>query len=255
MPHVEAGWRSECLRASTFEFDKFRQLPNITYVTENYHAEHVAGLWGKAVELLPRLAILLPDLAAVDRVGTPNPADIADVDGYPLSGCAAHSAFRAAQIVHLHGDRAFHIAEIGGGYGSLAMVLHLLGLVKSYTGFDLPEPSQLQKRYLDTFGFPFTRWQEVGGVVRQEWDLSISCASLSELSRATQDFYGEAILYRSLCGFHVWNWTREGWEIPKSPAEDLAWLSGHVSRRVQYCPNLGWDAATWEGVYTWGSHQ
>jgi len=75
------------------------------------------------------------------------------------------------------------IAEVGGGYGALALVCHRLGFRGTYTVYDLPEFSLLQRWFLGQLGVEarcVTRLNRR----RQEADLLVGIYSLSEMTLA-----------------------------------------------------------------------
>jgi hypothetical protein len=112
----------------------------------------------------------------------------------------------AAQIVHLFGPLSgFHIAEIGGGYGNLANVLHILYPIGSYTMYDLPAVCKLQKCYLSKQGWEID-FPPLKDTERVVYDLVISCCSLSELVVEEQERYASILMNYCDRGFHVWNW-------------------------------------------------
>lgn len=79
------------------------------------------------------------------------------------------------------------IVEIGGGYGALARVARRAGFTGTYTIYDLPEVSLLQRYYLAECG--------VAAECRSEWagpivtDLFVALFSMSEMSIAQQAPY------------------------------------------------------------------
>jgi len=243
------SWLADCRLAisSPEAFATFRQMPHVTYITENWHAHHVDELWGSAKSIYPGIARRLPEISASDALGGSAASDVATVDGYPLSGCAAHAALRAAQIVSLFGRGPFDIAEIGGGYGCLANVLNHVGLVRSYIGFDLPDPAALQQRYLTAQGW-LGEWPQAGEIPRDRYDLCISIYSISELNEIARDDYAERVLRRSRRGFHVWNWGREYWYAPSDAEKVREWLSVISSAVIQGPHGPG----MWKGVFAWG---
>ena len=256
VPQVQRiSWAQECRAAATDDavFRTFRQLPTIMHMTENRSAAHAVRFWEAAQHIWP-VAEYLPALVAADAIGGPPPErSMRFPNGQELSGTTAASALMAAQIIRLFGKGPFQIAEIGGGYGNLAHVLHLMGMVDTYTGFDLPEPSALRRRFLKAQGWP----EPVAP--KKRYDLCISAASLSELTPEARREYGEHVLAKSDRGFHVWNWGVDEWSglVADTLRELQEWNAG-----AKYCPDiqaasdratlLGGGTGVWDGTFCWG---
>ena len=104
--------------------------------------------------------------------------------------------------------------EIGGGYGGLAFFIHGLSKifhtnVNSYTMYDLPQASQLQKRYLKERGIDVqtTHLDDDNDDVKlNKHSFLISNYSFSEISPKLQQKYKERVLNPYIShGFLVWN--------------------------------------------------
>ena len=102
--------------------------------------------------------------------------------------------------------------EIGGGYGGLCFFVNkisqLFGItVKSYTIFDLLEPTLLQKMYLNHFQINNTNFYQINdNFVLNKNSFLISNYAYSEISYKLQKEYTDKVLnpYTSH-GFLVWN--------------------------------------------------
>lgn len=221
---IEKDWISDCDKAceSEAEFANFKRMRTIGYLTENRHGCHVHKEWEKAKQFYPGWIDLLPRLAWMDTLGNPLDDDKAIVDGFSISGGAASVAKISAQIRFLFGPGPFSIAEIGGGCGTLANALNLCGIVKDYTGFDLPSPSRLQKKYLERQGWK-GEWPSIGGEEKGKYDLSISVASFSELTLEGRKHYMDRVLKKCDLGYHIWNWgeVEEGRDFFKETMSEL----------------------------------
>lgn len=65
-----------------------------------------------------------------------------------------HMAYHLAQFEiksNTKIDEISYIFEFGGGYGCLCKLVHALGFTGTYTIYDLPQFSKIQKYYLDQF--------------------------------------------------------------------------------------------------------
>jgi hypothetical protein len=94
------------------------------------------------------------------------------------------------------------IAEIGGGYGAMALVARRLGFRGTYTIYDLPEFSLLQEYFLGNLGAQKVTWNPKG---KKKADLLIACYSLSEMRYEESDAFlarldsrGYLILYSNI---------------------------------------------------------
>jgi hypothetical protein len=119
------------------------------------------------------------------------------------------------------------IIEIGGGYGGQCAILSRLFKWSSYTIIDLPEVSQLQRRYLGTLGVEnvtFVTLEELNA--EQRYDLVISNYAYSELSAELRAFYLDRVLAKSTHGYMLWNYlvmayNRNGGGLPISLNEEV----------------------------------
>jgi hypothetical protein len=100
------------------------------------------------------------------------------------------------------------IIEIGGGYGGLCFFIRKLAslfelTVRSYTIFDLEEPSKLQKKYLENMGYFDTNFRSEN---LQKNSFLISNYAFSGIPMYLQKQYTNNVLnpYTSH-GFLAWN--------------------------------------------------
>ena len=108
--------------------------------------------------------------------------------------------------------REVDVIEIGGGYGGLCLFLHKLSplyeiKINSYGIFDLPEASQLQKRYLRALGLEVNIFQldgDMSGI--HTGSFLISNYAFSEISKDLQEKYiNQVINPYTKFGFLAWN--------------------------------------------------
>ncbi len=102
------------------------------------------------------------------------------------SGSAVHQAYHLKQWMdktHLNVRDANWIVEFGGGYGSMAKIIHHLGFSGIYTLIDFPEFLLLQEYYLSSHGIDAEYvTPQAASYTSGEPDLFIALFSLSETS-------------------------------------------------------------------------
>lgn len=112
---------------------------------------------------------------------------------------------RVVELINYFGVLdGFHIAEIGGGYGGLAAIIHTFCQPASYTIYDLPEPCALATKYLKGQGIDVTCYGAVEPSV-DPYDLCISDYTISELSPDTRQQYASNVLSNSIRGAIAWS--------------------------------------------------
>ena len=200
-------WLSDCriCASDTKEFSTFRSRPMVRQMTDNRVSVGVWA-WNEAVKLWPDLLNRVNGVVLYDRLGTPHPEDICEIEGRIISGTTAYFCLIVALIRRLYFTPPIQIcrvAEIGAGYGNMAgLFMMLLGDgVESYTIYDLPDPSALQRRWLEE--------QRLVDRVRftsqlESYDLVLSLCSLSELGLTSKVLF-RPLLASSSRGFHTWN--------------------------------------------------
>lgn len=95
------------------------------------------------------------------------------------------------QATGMHVSQLRSIVEVGGGYGALALVARRAGFAGTYTIYDLPELSILQRFYLAQMGAAAECYSELGAPVAP--DLLVAIYSLSETRAETVERYLAAI--------------------------------------------------------------
>lgn len=103
------------------------------------------------------------------------------------------------------------ILEIGGGYGGLC--LYLKSIYKEcdidYTIIDLPEPSNLQNKFLKEVGVQNARsisCKKIDDLSNEKFDLVISNYCLSEISLENQEEYFKKLIINCDKKFYIWNY-------------------------------------------------
>lgn len=102
------------------------------------------------------------------------------------------------------------IVEIGGGYGGQAKILSdLVQLfeinINYYVIIDIPEVSQLQKKYLTQLGYSDIKFESCFDFRIDDYDLLISNYGLSEFEVDIREDYIEKVVKRCKHYFLTWN--------------------------------------------------
>lgn len=179
-------------------------------------AREAAGpLWPAVLELLPRIA------AENDRYGMPLVATFNVLGGLTCSPSnlryLAHAMLIWRHVTAL-GLSDFHVVELGGGYGGLALYLERLRDVVhlyygAYTMVDVPEAVALQRSYAKANKVPFIAVDGLdANALRSVVKLNdnqdrycVSAYAFSEFDRDTQEWYRERLVRHCAHGFMVWN--------------------------------------------------
>jgi len=223
---VASRYLAVCAAASLGddEFSSFRSQPDYQRILE-----HVSPLQGLAylkhiLEGGPALlakpawdeisrsdALGRPPLQAYPGLGETSPTLLR----YASTLVDVRRAFRTtpdsapAGVLDPPGFAGWRVCEIGGGYGGLAHVFlaaaRAMGSAPPfYRLFDLPEPTALQRRFLNELGwegsFEVSTLEEEESAPAAACDLVISNYALSELDEPTQLRYSRALLERARRG-------------------------------------------------------
>jgi hypothetical protein len=165
-----------------------------------------------------------------DRIGGP------DLVPFGTVGEVAPQTVRYVKILQdlelLFGSlEGVSIAEIGCGFGGQCAVIAKRHKVARYTLIDLPEPLQLQRRYLETLQIPNVAFSTLEQLpVSGRYDLVISCYGLSEIARAFQLMYFQRVLLRAAAGYLLWN--NEGMK------QHSDWQKQFFGSEMMYCDEV-----------------
>lgn len=107
--------------------------------------------------------------------------------------------------------KSIRILEIGGGYGGLCLYLKTIFNEVSidYTIIDLPEPSNLQNKFLKQVGMEGARsvpYTKIDDLSKEKFDLVISNYCLSEISLENQKEYFTKLIVNCDKKFYIWNY-------------------------------------------------
>lgn len=167
---------------------EWRRTVSIRGATDNLSDDFARTCWNIAIELRHDDILKNMDrLRDVDKIM--RPASMVDVGEYSISNGLTKYILRAAELDFLFDINGKEIVEIGGGWGGLAAVIHILFKPSKYTIYDIPEVMAAQKRSLIRMGFPDV-------VFGNDWnaqtgDLLVSDWAFSELTENGQEGYGK----------------------------------------------------------------
>lgn len=202
------------MRTSNTDTPEYRAACAAADVTKDFRSDPVLeAAWGvpawAGLAYALRLGQLAPDLLGEER------------DANRLRYLNVYFDLRVA-FGSLH---TLNIVEIGGGYGGQAEVILEREGQPSYTLVDLPEPLDLQRRYLEhscvcddgLFGCAhYIRSDELVSLIP---GLVISNYAFSEMTADVQRFYIERVLSLASRGYMVCNFISAG--IESLSAEQL----------------------------------
>lgn len=182
----------------------------------------------------PQWAQVWEPACAEDGVGEPPP-----MPGLPgSSGNRVHHAYQFRLLQEATGlavRELGQVIEFGAGYGAMAAVAHKLGFSGSYTVFDLPEWSALQRWYLDAVGLPDVRVtsaeDELAATVAAAGPDTLLTAmwSLSETPLALRD---RVLPGGEQCGGYLF-----GYQPRFEGIDNLAWFAAFRAAR----PDVDWS--------------
>lgn len=161
-----------------------------------------------------------------DDVGDP---PLVEHDGVALAPATWRYAFRVLEIEEAFGHLTEKtVAEVGGGYGGLAVAAAQLCPAYDWTVFDAPEPAALLRAYcLAALGHGEVMTRSALPAGPERFSVVVSDYALSELPPAAREEYAAALLVPAKRGAVVWN---EAAGI--SAAEGAAWIARATGRRV-----------------------
>lgn len=96
------------------------------------------------------------------------------------------------------------IVEIGAGYGGQCLIINKYVKVKSYTIFDLPDVTKLQKKYLNRLNVDNIQFHDMSKNAGM-FDLCISNYAFSECSKEIQKSYLDNVISQSHNGYMICN--------------------------------------------------
>jgi len=208
---------------------QFRHGPALGDITENRPPEWVDHFWQPVCHTWQDRSALLAAMERMDAAFPPPRQTI--VEDMTFGAATIAYAFHLSTIRWVLGGLpdGLRIAEIGGGYGGLASLVQGVCCPKSYTIFDIEEPSRLQRSFLRALDFQtdMFRWPALGDAPDDRFDVAFSIAALSELNRATRDTYVAGVLAKADYGLVQWSCGPQG-ASPEwlcQPAEISQWFS------------------------------
>lgn len=171
--------------------------------------------------ILHKYGTLLPwnEISKNDSIGNPivydfksvfDEFEMAQVSNYIFSATTIAYVYQAMDIL-THYNEDLNIVEIGGGYGGLCYILHVLlykfrhTRITSYTIIDIPDVGAHQKKYLQDMGLPLVNIMSCHTIIPKDYDLCISIYALGEFTRSIIDNYNTNVLSRCKNVYFWWN--------------------------------------------------
>jgi putative sugar O-methyltransferase len=154
------------------------------------------------------------DIIAInDAIGNPVKYDF---DGITMSPSNLRYIYHALLIkskceAWFPKKESLKIVEIGGGYGGLCLYIKNIfkGIAVDYTIVDLPEPSNLQNKFLKETGQSNARsipGSQLATLQGEKFDLVISNYCISEIGRENQEEYFNKLIVNCDKKFFIWNY-------------------------------------------------
>jgi hypothetical protein len=198
------------------DLSNFKNNPDYIYMLE-----HVSIKQGKEYYNLIKNEFNINDIIIKtycnlnDSIGNP------EIDTYSF-GTASPSSLRYIYLSNLClkymktlGKNTVNIAEIGGGYGGLALALEFFSeyydiIIEQYDIIDINIITKLQEKYINkltTYSpiFKFHDAATYGNNITSDNLFLISCYAFSEISLPHQEKYIQTMFYKVSNGFFVWN--------------------------------------------------
>lgn len=148
-----------------------------------------------------------------DQYGVPIKSKYADIgDSSPTNLRYLFFSLLIVDDIKKYNLNNIDMIEIGGGYGGLCFFIYKIAekydiSINSYTIFDLPEPCQLQKKYLDAVGINGVNAYHLDEYSDIKSDsFLVSTYAFSEIPNEIQKQYSEQIINPyTKYGFIAWN--------------------------------------------------
>ena len=148
-----------------------------------------------------------------DSIGDPDLYIDSEIGKFsPTTLKFAHNTIDILEFLKDHGDVSSikNIAEIGGGYGGLALVLSGFIEFETYTHIDIPEACKLVERYVSEFPqlegkIKTIPCDELDENSFDNLDLAIAVNSVNECTRETQLKYFSEIIAKSNLSYIIRN--------------------------------------------------
>jgi hypothetical protein len=207
-PYIE---RCKLFSRDESEFLKFRQDPVYRKILEGW--DDGGELW--LSDIVSRYGVndiikYYPKFKKNDIHCSPT------IRNYPYIGDACpftiKYAMNALDIKNVIPETRFkRIVEVGGGFGSMCLVMDGIHNFESYTIIDLPDVIALTDKYLSLFPevrsrvdlIPCNDFKKIESC--SEFDLFISDSGMAECDLSTQKLYTDQLLHKSRFGYVVYN--------------------------------------------------
>lgn len=234
-------------------FSQFKRHPMYTLFHENVTFEEglevIKILKERSPELLDEC--ILEEVRRVDFLGEPKVYQFEPIG--PFSPTTLLYLKMAGDIKKMFGPmERLRIVEIGGGSGGFCKVLHEVLDIEHYTIIDLPEASQLAKKFLREMGLNHVHFMTPEEINLQPYDLLISYNGFTESNRSLQRRYIKKLFPYASKGYLVCNFYPRQFRVGSYDREDLLAHIQTKQKQIQLHPE---EPSTGEKnfVLTWGN--
>lgn len=197
-------------------FINFRQENNVERMLE------MQALYADPFVLKTKdLTVPWRKIEAIDNIGNPNNKINVNigVNEFTISCTFLRYVYYANKILNILKDnKDIRIVEIGGGYGGLCAIMHLLArfrniTIAKYDIYDLPEAQKLQRKYLgitiakSEFGIKNIAFLDSNNVEAYncQHNFCISFYALGEFNMPVKNNYIDNVVSKTEHGFILWN--------------------------------------------------
>lgn len=185
-------------------FSRFRRIYDYREILEHISYSLGKKYYSKVLSAFPEKFAQIQDFKLNDSVGRPRKYFFKGIGS--VSPTTIRYLAVASDIEKYLGCTFFNsVAEIGGGYGGQAQVLHTLKWVNKYDIYDLPPVQVLARKYLNKLKSNFATFPTFDSEKAHEYDLVISNYAFSELPREIQISYLQKVIKNSKYGFMIMN--------------------------------------------------
>lgn len=222
----DVEYKEICVKASVDDdvFDNFKSQPKYRSMLEHADTRHGHDHLNAIKEQTPELMEHLDKFRTNDTVGTPNLTTFAvKMPGNPqqigdLSSTTMQYIRVLSDLIGFFDNMdGLKIVEIGAGYGGQCKIINDYVNFSEYICFEMPEPSQLVRKYLDHFkiknSVSIDAYEFYDNPFDISCDLVISNFAFSEQSRHIQDCYLKHIINSADRGYLWMNETPESYNI------------------------------------------
>ena len=231
-------------------FRRFRSEEPCKTIVENVNFIQGSDILHVIQEKYPHLFVYFDKICLDDRFGNPLTYN------FPGVGAICPATLRYVKIA---GDlsqefgnlSAYHILEIGGGYGGQCKILHDIFGFTSYTLVDLPGCTSLIMKYLCHYQIPGVSCIPSTKIMNaKNYDLVISNYAFSEIDREEQRDYLEKMIKSVPRGYITYNILSSSHGLTSLTVDEVVTALQRENRKIMVTPE---NPLTGEGtvVISW----